>query len=825
MNIRKIGLLGVVLLSGGVVPAYAVDTWSTTKGVLNIPLVTYGGKTYQNVTAVLGGVISVGSQCSNTTSTSADSLSSTTGQLSIPAVTVTTTTGSITYCNASVWLSSITSVGGVCADATSCAQYFTPVSYASTMPRSYTPSQTLVTGALTNRARYLISNSSSVSTSAKYLAIGNDYNTAVASGYAATSATIPLSSTYKTYLNKLIQVLQVADNGTNATVYNITTSGYSNVGYRLDSHLHPNESIDADSSGNLKFVRNIGGPSSSTATLPEVTSTGFVAFAYDSVAHTLRAVKRYTRSVVQDTTTACTKSPCYNASFAIDTSFALTNYYVNFNAATGTYSLVSAVGSATPFYFYSSSDGYGVPSIMNPTNTAYTTTNPPAAFPSNATTSATETNFANTLNVKYRPQVSSGGVTKPGANADTKAAADAFLVTMKSQVEGNSSTLCNGEVPSGTATGDLPQAALRYSPAVYTAFRDALLSGALVSDAVADGTPNQRLVPFVWFTNEADSNGCYHPFMNIVTYSQSSNPHGLLDIPVPPAAGSNTAGVPMTRLTNLVSQTTRIPMRNYGNVNTTNLTSINNGTNVPNFDANLYCDKQYPVGATRDACAAAANASGDPFNWASSNDNGISYDGAQTFPIMNASVIPSSWKAELSTYGCHVGQGGGGAHCHADGYAPTSNNKLSLYNDSDYVGKTHPPLVAFGYDGIATFGRYRSQDSSMLGASVALDAFAGHDHDGIGYHYHARESQMPASPYIYTYTANGKTICSSNDPSCVAGQNYSGGVATPTPVSTLVQGAWKANLKNTPCFRGGAGSATAGNPIWNSTACNAFLGK
>ena len=116
MNIRKIGLLGAVLLSSGVVPAYAVDTWSTTKGVLNMPLVQYGSKTYQNVTAVLGGVISVGSTCSST-STAADTLSSTTGQLSIPAVTVTTTSGSTTYCNASVWLSSITSVGGVCADA------------------------------------------------------------------------------------------------------------------------------------------------------------------------------------------------------------------------------------------------------------------------------------------------------------------------------------------------------------------------------------------------------------------------------------------------------------------------------------------------------------------------------------------------------------------------------------------------------------------------------------------------------------------------------------------------------------------------------------
>jgi hypothetical protein len=54
------------------------------------------------------------------------------------------------------------------------------------------------------------------------------------------------------------------------------------------------------------------------------------------------------------------------------------------------------------------------------------------------------------------------------------------------------------------------------------------------------------------------------------------------------------------------------------------------------------------------------------------------------------------------------------------------------------VSKTHPPLIGFGYDGVALFGIYRTgKDSAMLGASVALDSFGGHNHDGIGYHYHA----------------------------------------------------------------------------------------
>ena len=816
MKFSNIWVTGAILLGISTVPAYAVDTWSTTKGVLNIPLVQYtdsnGTKTYQNVTAVLGGVISVGQSICSPASTAADTFSSSTGQLTIPAVTVIKSTGSANYCNVQVWLQSITSVGGICADAASCSKYFTPVQFASTMPRSYSPTLTLLSGSFTNRARYLISDSATVSSSANYLTIGNVYNTIVPSGFEVTSGIIPKSSTHDTYLSKLIQVVAVNDDGTTADVY-YTDAKPNAIGYRLDSHLHPNESIDVDTAdGNkLKFKRNIGVPvgtaftSTTTAMTPLVTTDGFIAFSYDSGSKLLQAKKRYTRTVVQDVSAACTKSPCFNAVFTVDATFNLANYYVSYNA--GVYSLVASSAAATPLYFYGSADGYTVPASMNPTLTAYSTANPAAAFPTAATAlnaqnliaytlstvSKTETNFASLLYTKYQPQVSVNGVTTPGANESTKAAADAFLQTLKTQVESN--TACAITPAPGAAPEDLPAAALRYSPTVYTAFRDALLSGALVSDAVADGAPNQRLVPFVYFTNEQDTaTGCYHPFMVIVTYTQTGGPHGLQDIPVPPAAGMSGTGAGMTRLANLVGQTIRIPMRMYGNVNTSNFTTVNSA--VTGFTTNLCTD----------IAAKCSAAKADTFNWASSNDNGISYDGAQIFPIMNASLLPSSWKAELSAYGCHVGQGGGGAHCHADGFVSGQDNRLTLYNDIDYVGRTHPPLIGFGYDGIALFGQYRPQDSTMLGAGVTLDAFGGHDHDGIGYHYHARVVDMPASPYLYIWTDNNKTICSALDSKCISGQTYQGtsGISTPTKVSVLVQGAWKGNIRVVPFFRTGS---------------------
>lgn len=125
----------------------------------------------------------------------------------------------------------------------------------------------------------------------------------------------------------------------------------------------------------------------------------------------------------------------------------------------------------------------------------------------------------------------------------------------------------------------------------------------------------------------------------------------------------------------------------------------------------------------------------DIYNWADSADNGILVDGSVMFPLYNNALYPSPYPGELSASGCHVGQGGGGPHCHADGYQ--SGQGLTLYNNTDYIGKTHPPLIGFGYDGIALFGRYRTTtDADMLGYNT-LDSLGGHNHNSIGYHYHA----------------------------------------------------------------------------------------
>ncbi len=838
MNIQKI-LASISLLGMVVSPAYAIDTWSTTKGVLNMPLVQYGSKTYQNVTAVLGGVISVGSTCSST-STAADTLSSSTGQLSIPAVTVTTGTGPVTYCNAQVWLSSITSVGGVCANASSCAQYFTPVSYASNLPRSYAPSLTVASNPLpssvsltTNRLRYLIGDSNPVSTATNFLSIGGviTTGTATTAGFAAASSTIPLSSTYKTYLSKLIQVVAVSDNGTNATVYETATSGYAFTGYRLDSHLHPLESIDVDAADSLKLkFRRHQGSNIGTNPLP---AYGYVAFTYDTTNHTLRAAKRYLRTAITDTTqSGCSVSkPCYNSTWTIDTAFIGAGYYVNYSG--GVFSLVQNSASATPLYFFSSADKYGVPSSMNPTATNYTQTNTAASFPSNGTldpyayVQSQEATGSGGLASKllsthpyyqqYLNQVSASGlssVSTPGANVSTKAAADSFLTTIQN-------SLANDPTPGH----------LRYAADVYTAFRDGALSRFMASDAAADGQVYQHLVPYVYFTNEVGPDNNHHPFMVVVTYTNSEGPTGLLDIPVPPGAGSAGSTGPMTRYTNLTSQSIRIPMKDYGIVTdvatggttcgstpcTKNTNACPSGTSCNLLSASS--GSKWFVSLNTDNSSSATYCynrvcpPSDVYNYASTADNGILIDGSFIFPNLNNTLNPSQWKAELSVYGCHVGQGGGGHHCHADGFQSGQSNLLAIYNDQDYVGRTHPPLIGFGYDGVALFGKYRgAQDSTMLGYNVPLDKFGGHNHDGIGYHYHSETVDMAdpgagtSSPNYsvntYTYSANGKNICSGLSPSCSGGSNL------PTKVNNLLRGAWAGDINSVPSFMDNSGANT-----------------
>jgi len=547
--------------------------------------------------------------------------------------------------------------------ATSASAYSTPQPFVAAVLNTWTPPALTVSSALTNRGRYLLSDSSSASSSANYLTIGDTY--VAIGGYEASAAAIgSSSSTYKTYLSKLVQVVSAADGN-----------------YRLDSHLHPNNSIDArtEDAYQLKFRNNFG---------KATTTYGYVTFSYDIATKRLQAKNRYIYAYTVTNGSG-------TATYTLETNFGAKDFYVKLTG--NGYSLVQSAAAATSFYFYDTPAGLdlGIPTFMNPKAVQFVT-NAAAPFTINDRAATLLSSITSSVNATYKNQVSVAG-----SDATTKVNADAMLASIKSAVE------ANGE-------------SLRYAPAVYSAFRDGALRTKLVSDSIADGTPGQNMVPYVYFTNEKDASGKYHPFMIVVSYGNQSSPNGLKDIPRPPGDGNGASygDQAVTRVSNLEAYITPIPMKNYGQVSAVT-------DNV--MARTLWSDVSGVVGGR--------TVTKDVYSYADTSDNGLLIDGSVMFPIFNNMLMPSHLLGELSASGCHVGRGGGGPHCHADGYQ--SGFPLALYNDSDYLSKTHPPLIGFGYDGIALFAIYRSVDTAMLGYGTALDGFGAHDHDGIGYHYHA----------------------------------------------------------------------------------------
>ena len=536
--------------------------------------------------------------------------------------------------------------------------YSTPAPFVSAVEAAYKPATALArdTTDMATRVRYMISDESSASATSNYLTIGADFSSST--GYSVESDKITDATTYKNYLSKLVQTVELPD-----------------TFFRLDSYLHPNNSIDAEAGDGfqLKFRNNFG---------KATTLYGYVTFAYDKNTHLLQAKKRYT--YYYDPTT-------FESTYTLDLGFAAIDYYVSY--VSGLYKLVYSSALATPLYLYSSPISLGIPAFIDPMGTSFVTEGAAPFINKVSSTADVETKTAGDVNATYSNQVSA-----TGANTSTKTNADARLASINLVVEGN-----NGS--------------LRYAPALYTAFRDGLLATTLVSDSISDGTPGQNLVPYVYFTNEMDNSGTYHPFMVVVNYGNQASPNGLKDIPSPPCTGK--CGTAVTRFSNLERYINMIPMRDYGQVTTV--------TENTTLTTNLWSDASGSVNGV--------SVTKNVYTYTDIADNGLLIDGSVMFPAFNNTLVPSHLQGELSADGCHVGQGGGGPHCHADGYE--SDDGLGLYNDADYLNKTHPPLIGFGYDGIALFAQYRSSDSALLGYYGTLDDFGGHNHDSIGYHYHA----------------------------------------------------------------------------------------
>lgn len=318
------------------------------------------------------------------------------------------------------------------------------------------------------------------------------------------------------------------------------------------------------------------------------------------------------------------------------------------------------------------------------------------------------------LDTDYQAQVA-----ESGAAASTLSAAETMLDTIEAVLAGQNSQT-------------------RYPREFYLALRDGLLSRILNSEESLDADLGSATVPYVYFTNEVDGNGDYHPFMVIASHGLPDALALLGDVPRPPGDGLGTGGYATENVTRSFFRANfllRIPMRDYGEVATLTENvldrSLAGDVNEPNFDHH---------------------------NYASTGRSAVAVDGVIIYPAYNNRLSFSQAEGELSARGFHSGRGLD-VHYHADPHSAatldaTTDTGLNLYNEDDYTGRDHPPVISIGFDGVAGYGFYLDGDTTSDGVNLPLDDFAGHEHDGYGYHYHALRTARQTDPTSTDYSTH-----------------------------------------------------------------------
>jgi hypothetical protein len=512
------------------------------------------------------------------------------------------------------------------------------------------------------------------------------------------------------------------------------TSAFSTTDFRFDSNFHNVYSLDCDSSLNLLLTNNWG--------IDRTTSNGYVTFSY--VDNYLQAKARYKYD------------PSGTNQHVTDSTFTGTNYYVKYNS-TGL-SLVNSTSNATQFILYSSPFEESLPDDFNPKNDENVTN-------SRVSINSSVSNIESELYTKLIKDMSKDAylnqVSAVGPDSTTRSAAESMLATIKSTVEDQGNVL-------------------RYDTSIYSTFRDGALSFQLQTNSAGNGTVGMYTVPYVYFTCEADASGTYgavgkyHPFMCVVSYGISDRPCGLMDIPKPPGdgVGGGYENQTVTRDQTIGFLLSKIPMLDYGTVNDVSENMIMLSRNLR--DESGY-DEKPPY---------------DIYNYSMSVAAGIMIDGVTIFPVMNNILNTAQFQAEITPKGHHVGRSlAGGLHYHADGHAAHANNIFNVYNNLDYVGRFHPPLIGFSLDGIALYGKYEHDYSTMSGYSIALDEYGAHEHGDYGYHYHSHEVNVNETYEGSATTLYDYSVMYQNNPTTLS---YTGHV--------LLPGAYKGNVDEVPYF-------------------------
>lgn len=461
--------------------------------------------------------------------------------------------------------------------------------------------------------------------------------------------------------------------------------------YAIYSSKHGNYALDVGSDGVSLVLRDVRGLSAYEAGA----STTFLTFSVGVSPLTLVATGRYQLNPV---TSKSGNTLMFDDMTWTNQSIALNGENLELGGATG-----------TQMKLYDAPIKLGIPADFNPDAIAR------VANDEYFDTSASEGNRSNRvtqdIDAAYAAQVA-----EKGSDADTLAAAQAMLDAIDADLAAQ-----------GSQT--------RYPQAFYLNFREGLFKRVLQSMESVDGNLGDHTVPYVYFTNEVDDDGHRHPFMVVSTHGVPDSLAILGDVPRPPGDGitGRYEQQNVTRSFYMENFLLKIPMRDYGEV----ATVTENDLSVIGSLAKDEKQTEY-----------------DHHNYASTGSSALAIDGVVVYPSYNNRLNFAQSVGELSFRGMHSGRGLG-VHYHADAHSAAINNAeadtgLGLYNEDDYMGVLHPPIIGIGFDGVAAYGFYQSDDAGRHGVAIELDGFGGHEHQDYGYHYHASSSLQTSRSNSYT---------------------------------------------------------------------------
>jgi len=273
---------------------------------------------------------------------------------------------------------------------------------------------------------------------------------------------------------------------------------------------------------------------------------------------------------------------------------------------------------------------------------------------------------------------------------------------------------------------------------------------------------------------------CNDHFMVVHTDLSSGWTPWLSDIPNPPGGGEDHDRTDQTD-TGIFCQTGLESLyEEYGIYKFPLVTTQLSGDDYTN-NLNL---EAFPNGCHRNnpgshLCERAG--SGHDFGHPVRGPIGITISGGEIFPVYNNMGYLEPQKCSVDSCNNHVGAGGGQPHIHGDPFGAWCMYDVDNYTSTNH----HPPQIGWFFDGHVGYGRYISTTS--IGFDVPLDGCGGHDHDGLGYHYHSKVFEAvtdmgrynPPTPTFddfiaegmpYMATTPGPHVCLKGDISKIA--NY-----------------------------------------------------